>query len=281
MRSPFKTDPDPQVFYESPVHREVLETLEYAVQAHERCTIVVGEPGLGKTLLARTIAARVPAQITLSKWSHQPSRDDGPRLLIVDHADTLPLYMWYSLLTLLSHDAAFPHPVMVMLFGGPQLLKKLSTPGMLRVRRHVYRTCALRPLNSAETDEYVRFRLSAAGGEVTDIFSPEALGYVRRLSHGNPGLINRVCDRALLVAYSEQHTQVSAANVLAVARSFIGRSVSIGSQKSHAQLSTWLNSSDSPRNPPRRPMSIIPTNQSSGCVYASTPSGSAGGGEGD
>ena len=241
--SPFEAEPDPQVFCESPVHGKALEILEDAVQARKHCTIVVGETGLGKTLLARTIAARGPAQITLSEWSYRPSQDDGPRFLIVDNADKLPLYKWHNLLTLFSHDTAFPHPV--MLFGGPQLLKKLSSPGMLRIRRHVYKTCALRPLNPAETDEYVAFRLSTAGGQVAGIFSPEALNLVRRLARGNPGVINRVCDRALLLAFSEQHTPVSAANVLAAARSLTGRSVSIGSKKPHAQLYTWLNSSDS------------------------------------
>src|SRR4029077_19039427 len=59
----------------------------------------------------------------------------------------------------------------------------------------------LNPLSRDETTAYVRHRLRVAGA-TTDIFSPQALAEVYRLSQGVPRVINGICDRGLLGAYS-------------------------------------------------------------------------------
>ena len=65
-------------------------------------------------------------------------------------------------------------------------------------------------------------RLRVAGA-TTDIFSPQALSEVFRLSQGVPRVINVICDRALLGAYSLDRNRVTAALVRHAATEVFGR----------------------------------------------------------
>jgi len=56
-------------------------------------------------------------------------------------------------------------------------------------------------LNEKETLEYVKYRLSIAGTQ-REIFTDQALSKIYSFSKGYPRLINILCDRAMLTAYS-------------------------------------------------------------------------------
>src|SRR5439155_23435 len=75
-----------------------------------------------------------------------------------------------------------------------------------------------RPLPAA------RPRLRVAGA-TADILSPHALNEVFRLSHGVPRVINIVCDRSLLGAYSLDRHRVTAALVRSAASEVFGRRI--------------------------------------------------------
>jgi general secretion pathway protein A len=60
-------------------------------------------------------------------------------------------------------------------------------------------------------------------GAINDIFTPSALREVHRLSRGVPRLINVLCDRALLGAYTQDRHQVGAAFVRRGAMEVFGR----------------------------------------------------------
>lgn len=66
----------------------------------------------------------------------------------------------------------------------------------------------LRPLNVRETAAYIRHRL-AVSGAADSLFSRLAVGEIHRRSGGIPRLINLICDRALLGAYSLGKPSVS------------------------------------------------------------------------
>jgi general secretion pathway protein A len=61
-----------------------------------------------------------------------------------------------------------------------------------------------------DTVEYVEHRLEVAAGQRLDIFTPGALKQVFRYSGGLPRLINVVCDRVLLVAYTKGTREITA-----------------------------------------------------------------------
>jgi hypothetical protein len=68
----------------------------------------------------------------------------------------------------------------------------------------------------------VACRLSAVGANRVQIFDSGAVAQIHRLTKGNPGLINQVCDNALLEAFSRGNKQVTAAEVLAAAHAIVG-----------------------------------------------------------
>jgi general secretion pathway protein A len=71
----------------------------------------------------------------------------------------------------------------------------------------------LTPLDRVETGEYVRHRLTVAGGEGKVTFAAAALDAVFRATGGVPRLINLVCDRALLAGYVQGRREIDAAMV--------------------------------------------------------------------
>src|SRR3990172_5966571 len=57
--SPFRTGLDTERFYPSPGHDEALARLEYLVDARRRLGVLLGEAGVGKSLLLRVAARRL------------------------------------------------------------------------------------------------------------------------------------------------------------------------------------------------------------------------------
>jgi MSHA biogenesis protein MshM len=259
-RPAFDAKPDPRVFFETAGHRETRATLEYALFAAKPCTVVIGESGLGKTLLARLTAADASANqtviwtngigqepgrtdirvfspgelatsgnektgeaATLAEWTRSLPAPGRAPLVIVDDADALPEPNWHALLGLLARDVEFPHPPTLAVFGHPRLLKELSSPVLTRLRRRVFRTCILHALRPDEVREYVQYRLArAAGTEDIAVFTDDALSHVARLTRGNPSLINQVCENAMLEAFGQESTTVEAPHVVSAARALTG-----------------------------------------------------------
>src|SRR6185295_2232267 len=71
----------------------------------------------------------------------------------------------------------------------------------------------LDPLSRTEAEEYIRHRLTVAGGAGKVAFAPAALREVHRWSSGIPRLINLICDRALLAGYVKGERTIDAAMV--------------------------------------------------------------------
>jgi type II secretory pathway predicted ATPase ExeA len=259
-RPPFEAAPDPRMFCATEPHAEARATLEYAIYSRKPCTVLVGESGTGKTLLARMMAATASLQATVlwlhglgqpethtelhvfargalcggapsrpptltafSEWLRDQSRASPSTVLIVDNADTLPPHGWRDVLILLSREVLFAEPVRIGLFGAPVLLRRLEAPQMVQIRRRIFRTAVLQPLTRREICAYIGGRLAAAGGRLEDIFASDALDQVHRLTRGVPAAINQVCENAMLEAISTRRALVSAADVLAAAEAMEGR----------------------------------------------------------
>ena len=104
-------------------------------------------------------------------------------------------------------------PLQVVLVGQLGLTDSLRAPDLRPLDERVTIRYRLRPLTVGETSAYVRHRLTVAGSESSVVFTPKALQRVHRATGGNPRLINLVCDRALLAAFSANETRIEPAAV--------------------------------------------------------------------
>jgi type II secretory pathway predicted ATPase ExeA len=261
---PFEGRPDPRFFYRAPSHAEALATLQFAVQAGKACTVVLGESGSGKTLLGRMLVQCIGPR-TGVLWIHgigQPAGDtqatvclpgslaDAPgfgtqrieeaslagwirthlprspaTVLMVDNADGLREHSWNDLLAVVTREIRTPKPVSVVLLGLPSLINTLAQPGLVRLRRRIFRTCHLSRLAARDVGRYIRHRVAAAGSQAdTPIFNDDAVELVHRLSGGNPALINQICDNAMVDAFGDERTRVDAAHIVATVQSITGGS---------------------------------------------------------
>jgi len=90
------------------------------------------------------------------------------------------------------------------LVGQPTLLPMVERHGGFDERIDI--KVLLPALSAEETADYVTHRLSVAGAS-REIFSPDGLAAVHRLTGGVARRINRLCDLALLVGFAGgQHT---------------------------------------------------------------------------
>ena len=93
--------------------------------------------------------------------------------------------------------------------GQPELHAKLKLPEMRQVDQRVCGYHRLTALTLDAAGGYVRHRLQAAGGRSDQVlFTQDVIELLHRRSGGVPRLINRVCDRALQIAYDKRATGV-------------------------------------------------------------------------
>src|SRR5262249_5742954 len=97
----------------------------------------------------------------------------------------------------------------IILAGQLNLQTLLRSPELRQLDQRVSIRYELKPLDEETVAAYVAHRLTIAGGGQSVSFMPKALRQVHRRSGGIPRLINLICDRALLTAYSVRATRVT------------------------------------------------------------------------
>ncbi|MGH8277681.1 MAG: ExeA family protein, partial [Steroidobacteraceae bacterium] len=112
----------------------------------------------------------------------------------------------------------------IILIGQPELRELLGRNELRQLAQRVTGRYHLHPLSCDETAAYVRHRLRVAAA-TTDIFSAPALREIYRLSVGVPRVINVICDRALLGAYSMDSHKVTATLVRHAASEVFGKAI--------------------------------------------------------
>jgi type II secretory pathway predicted ATPase ExeA len=236
---PFSSVATGRFYYDSPRHAEALTRLRYAVDSRKGLALLAGSIGAGKTTLARrfldtlaeeryeaSLIVMVHSSVTsdwiLKKIAHQmgveePSGDKlrllgqlyerlvaihegGKRaVVLIDEAQMLrSREIMEEFRGLLNMETDEGKLITLVLFGLPEVEEslKLDEPLAQRVGMRI----RLEPMDRKETEDYIRYRLSAAGNEGIS-FTPEALSIVYRCSNGIPRLVNTVCDNALLEAF--------------------------------------------------------------------------------
>ena len=128
-------------------------------------------------------------------------------VLIIDEAQNLPLPVLEQIRILSNLETDKDKLLQIVLVGQLNLNTLLRSPEMRQLDQRVSIRYELQPLSCEEVSAYVAHRLSIAGGSAIT-FEPRSLKLVHELSGGIPRLVNLICDRALLAAYSGRANRV-------------------------------------------------------------------------
>jgi general secretion pathway protein A len=258
---PFAITPNPRFLYMSEKHAEAMAHLMYGLTEAGGFVQLTGEVGMGKTTLVRTLLEQLPANadvavilnprlsplelllticeelgIFLSDASTRSLKDmvdelnaflltrhaNGRRVVvIIDEAQNL-LPETLEQVRLLTNLETATHKLMqIILVGQPELRELLARNDLRQLAQRITGRYHLASLDRDDAAAYVRHRLQVAGAH-REIFTDSALRAVYRRSHGVPRLINIICDRALLGAYTKGEAEVSASMVYAAAHEIAG-----------------------------------------------------------
>lgn len=240
--TPFARDIPPEDLYESPAMTDALGRLAY-VADRQLFAVVTADAGCGKSTLIRKFAASLSKEdyilLYLSdskltpRWFYKGMLDqlgleskfyrgDAKRQLqreieiirgvhgqkvvcVLDEAHLLEKETIEEFRFLLNYRFDSMSPMALILVGQSELWEdKLRLKRYAAVRQRIDINCVLPALDRAETEKYIRSHLNYA--ECTqELFTTRAIDEIHRISSGIPRIINRICEKALMYAFQQQH----------------------------------------------------------------------------
>jgi general secretion pathway protein A len=259
---PFSITPDPRYLYLSERHAEALAHLLYGINESGGFIQLTGEVGTGKTTVVRTLLSRVPHHadvavilnprvtplefllticeelgVTLTDADRTSVKQvvdalnrrllsahaEGRRIIVlVDEAQNLSIEVLEQVRLLTNLETPTQKLLQIILIGQPELRELLDRTDLRQLAQRITGRYHLNPLSCEETQGYVRHRLRVAGS-AEEIFTPAALKELHRVSSGVPRVINVVCDRALLGAYTQERRKITPSLVRRAAGEVYGR----------------------------------------------------------
>jgi len=238
---PFSITPNPRFLYMSPCHREALAHLIYGLGEGGGFVQLTGEVGTGKTSLVRCLLEQVPDDVdlaavlnpkvtafeliatvcdelhieyeekdasikkltdVLNRYLLDAHARGRRTVLVIDEAQNLSTDVLEQVRLLTNLETSTQKLLQIILIGQPELRTLLQREDMRQLAQRVTARYRLEPLTREETGAYIEHRLHICGAN-RPIFKKSAVDRIYKLSGGIPRLINVLCDRSLLGAYTE------------------------------------------------------------------------------
>ena len=258
--NPFSIAPDPRYLYMSRRHQEALAHLLYGVGEGGGFVLLTGEVGTGKTTICRCLMEQLPDTVDLALSLNPrlsamellasicdelgieyPEGNTSQKLfvdllnrhlldahakgrrsvLVIDEAQNLSPEVLEQVRLLTNLETTKTKLLQIILIGQPELNELLGRNDMRQIAQRVTARFHLDPLGKEETKAYIRHRLAVVGLEA-NVFGTGAMAEIFKRSRGVPRLINNVCDRCLLGAYTQSKKAVDAKMVRAAAKEVLG-----------------------------------------------------------
>lgn len=261
---PFSIAPNPRYLYLSPQHREALAHLLYGIGVGGGFVALTGEVGTGKTTLCRCLLEQLPEDVDIAlifnprlnsrellasicdelRVSYPSGKTSLKQLIdalnhhlldahargrrtivLIDEAQNLSFEVLEQIRLLTNLETHQAKLLQIILVGQPELNQLLARPQLRQLAQRITARYHLPPLTRRETADYIRHRLAVAGTLET-LFGRSAIAEIYRRSGGIPRLVNLICDRALLGAYTLGKTKVGRAIARKAADELLPSSVS-------------------------------------------------------
>lgn len=243
---PFSIAPDPRYLYMSESHQEALAHLLYGLQTEGGFVLLTGDIGTGKTTLCKCMFQQTPPEINfafiinpkatalelletvcdellIERFKDKSKKDlidlinrhllqineQGQKtVIVIDEAQNLRRDVLEQLRLLTNLETSRHKLLQIVLLGQPELRDVIRKPELRQLSQRITARYHLGPLSKEDTALYILHRISIAGGEKS-LFTDAAIQKIFKLTGGIPRLINLLCDRALLGAYTELEEQVT------------------------------------------------------------------------
>ena len=239
--APFGITPDTSYFFCCRASQEAFNTLVVAIANGDGFVKITGEVGAGKTLLCRKLltslgpswmTAYIPnpsfeaksLMVALAEELEVPvetgidqhrllrgvtralldiARTRRRMLLCIDESQSMPLETLEALRLLTNLETEKRKLMQVVLFGQPELDRKLESPSIRQVRQRIMFEHRLDGLAEDEVGAYVAHRMAVAGYSRAPVLGAAERRALHRSSRGLPRLINILMHKAMLLAYGE------------------------------------------------------------------------------
>jgi MSHA biogenesis protein MshM len=238
--APFGITPDTTYFFACRAIQEAFNTLVVAVSNGEGFIKITGEVGTGKTLLCRKFLSTLgpswvsaylpnpnlePRSLLFAladelgvggdrSLAHRLEKELMQRLLDIarqgkrvvlcmDETQAMPLATLEAVRLLSNLETEKRKLMQVVLFGQPELDRKLASDSVRQLRQRITFQYTLKALARHEVNDYVAHRLTIAGYSGPALFTDAALKAVHLASRGVPRLVNILAHKSLLLAYGE------------------------------------------------------------------------------
>lgn len=231
---PFESGTDSEVFFADGTLTQRLDQIQHLAQFGGLILVVEGEAGSGKTTFLKELVNRAgdgwkvcriqgdvnfaPVEV-IRQIARQFDLDDGGHpddlgrtifdfcqvmgqtsqvpVILVDDADRMPLAVFGQMLAIGGSSEETLRQLRIVLFGTPGLQDNLVKAGVCDDASLIH-SVIMHPLDEAQTDAYMVYRLSMAGFSGASPFSSMEVRAIHKSGAGLPLRINRLAHQTLL-----------------------------------------------------------------------------------
>ena len=242
---PFSLSPDPDFLYWGPGHRSAFAMLEYGLMTRAPITLITGEVGAGKTTLLHHLLRSLDEDTLVGmvantqgdrgeilRWVmmalEQPAGPDegyvdmftrfqaflieqyaaGRRVvLILDEAQNLGREALEELRMFTNINSGKDELLQLVLVGQPELRRMIMAPDLTQFAQRVSASFHLKAMDEQAVSAYIGHRLKVAGAH-RPIFTEAACKAVVKATGGVPRLVNKLCDIAMVYAFTSDSLEV-------------------------------------------------------------------------
>lgn len=239
-----------EFFFINKAYLNTYIQLRGGIRRHGGLFLLIGEAGMGKTLLLRKLANEAPGNIrfvfcyathldynnllavisnqlgivtyeqrnlsnklaALKEYLNTCAAQGMSVALLIDDAHHLGADVLNDLIALSNLELAGNHRLRIVLSGTPALEETLQQTRIAHDFQTDFVQVHLEPLTVNEVVTFVSRQMQSAGA-VDSLFSAPAIEKITRYTGGIPRLINTLCERTLLITQLNGEAAVSIASI--------------------------------------------------------------------